>query len=125
MGAYNNLAMLNVLELYYHVYDNSIHHADYTFALDYALGDSYTVEEKSFILMLGRIDNIAKKTLTNKDLGKLNPVISEDFVKKLEVVFKIGSLLRVCSSKATLTNMLRQLKFDYKYENFTFTFNWR
>lgn len=125
MGAYNNLAMLNVLELYYHVYDNSIHHADYTFALDYALGDSYTVEEKSFILMLGRIDNIAKKTLTNEDLGKLNPVISEDFVKKLEVVFKIGSLLRVCSSKATLTNMLRQLKFDYKYENFTFTFNWR
>lgn len=125
MGAYNNLPMVDILEMYYHIYDNSIHPADYTFALDYALDDSYTVEEKSFILMLGRIDNIAKKTLTNEDLGKLNPVISEDFVKKLEAVFKIGSLLRVCSSKATLTNMLRQLKFDYKYENFTFTFNWR
>lgn len=125
MGAYNDLPMVDILEMYYHVYDNSIHHADYTFALDYALDDSYTVEEKSFILMLGRVDAANRKSLINEDLGKLNPVLSEDFIKKLEVVFKIGFLVRLCSSRTTLATMIRQLKFDYKYEDFTFKFNWR
>lgn len=124
MNAYNGLPMIDVAEQYYNLYDNGTNFASYTFALDYALGDAFTVEEKSFILMLGRLNMRIGMYLTTEDLGQLCPVVSDDFAKKLEVVFKLGSLVSLCATKLNLVTMLRESNFTYKYEDYNFTFRW-
>ena len=124
MDAYNGLPIVDVAEQYYHLYDNGTNLASYTFALDYALGDFFTVEEKSFILMLGRINMRNGMCLATEDYEQLHPVVSEDFAKKLAVVFKLGSLVSLCTTRLSLLTRLRENKFTYKYEDYNFTFSW-
>lgn len=130
MGAYESVSMETVASNVYNYtrYENSVFDSNYLPALEFAMqGQSeFTFSEKAFLL--GFVNTIDAEydgseryfhfCIFHKRYGeKLAPVLSDEFIEKLKVVFKMYIIAYRLTEPAY---QLATFRFEFLYKNYVF-----
>lgn len=119
MGEYGKLSYQDILEgCYCYTFYKSERPDLYVYALDYAVGDNFTNEEKSFILMFNCMSKF-NSLFSSMRPESLAPDFTEEFIQRLKGVLKIKLLELVYTNEDEVRDCLKNKVFCFVYQKYT------